>query len=70
MSATIMMLVFITVKMDCEKIEKEIISLNNQKQIITDHIHSLKMKENELMSKNRIEQIASEKLGMHSPLPE
>ena len=70
MMVTILSLVFITVKMDCERIEKDIASLNKQSQIITDNIHSLKLKENQLMSQSRIEKIASENLGMHSPLPE
>ena len=70
MLVTILLLVFITVKMDCERLEKDIISLNKQRQIITDNIHSLKLKENQLMSQSRIEKIAIENLGMHSPLPE
>ena len=70
MLITILMLVFITVKMDCETLEKEIISLSKQKQIIKDHIHSLRMQEYELISRKRIERIANEHLGMHSPMPE
>ena len=70
MLTTILLLVFITIKMDCERLEKDIIGLNKQNQIITDNIYSLKMKENKLMSQNRIEKIAIDQLGMHSPLPE
>ena len=70
MLTTILLLVFITIKMDCERLGKDIIRLNKQNQIITDNIHSLKMKENQLMSQNRIEKIAIEQLGMYSPLPE
>ena len=49
MLTTILLLVFITIKMDCERLEKDIASLDNQNQIITDNIHSLKMKENHLV---------------------
>ena len=41
-----------------------------KKRIIEDNIKVMRQKENVLLSKNRIESIAKEKLGMYSPQPE
>ena len=67
---TSFLLVFITVKMDCKSIENNIISLKMKKRIIEDNLKVLRSKENILSSKNRIEKIAIQELGMYSPPPE
>ena len=67
---TIFLLIFITVKMDCNTLKNDIISLKMKKRIIEDNIKVLSSKENQLLSKNRIENIAIEKFGMYSPSPE
>ena len=41
-----------------------------KKRIIEDNIKVLKSKENQFLSKNRIEKIAIEEFGMYSPSPE
>tara|TARA_Y100001960_G_C13902770_1_gene461580 strand:+ start:189 stop:455 length:267 start_codon:yes stop_codon:yes gene_type:complete len=69
-SITIFLLIFITVKMDCNTLKNDIISLKMKKRIIEDNIKVLSSKENQLLSKNRIENIAIEKFGMYSPSPE
>jgi len=63
-------LIFLTLKFDCNEVEKDIVRLKLKKEIVLNSIKSLKAKESGLMSKNRIERIALEELGMHSPLPE
>jgi len=63
-------LVFLTLKLDCNEVSEDIVRLKLKKKIISNSIKSLKAKESKLISKNRIEKIAIEKLGMHSPLPE
>jgi len=67
---TIFLLIFITIKMDCNTLKNDIISLKMKKRIIEDNIKVLSSKENQLLSKNRIENIAIEKFGMYSPSPE
>jgi len=67
---TISLLIFITIKMDCNTLKNDIISLKMKKRIIEDNIKVLSSKENQLLSKNRIENIAIEKFGMYSPSPE
>lgn len=63
-------LIFLTLKLDCNETKEDIVRLKLKKKIISNNIKSLRAKENKLMSKNRIEKIAKETLGMHSPLPE
>ena len=63
-------LLFLTLKFDCNEAEKDIVRLKLKKKIVSNNIKSLKAKESGLMNKNRIEKIARETLGMHSPLPE
>ena len=63
-------LIFLTLKLDCNETKEDIVRLKLKKKIISNNIKSLRTKENKLMSKNRIEKIAKETLGMHSPLPE
>ena len=63
-------LLFLTLKFDCNEVEKDIVRLKLKKKIVSNNIKSLKAKESGLMNKNRIEKIARETLGMHSPLPE
>ncbi len=67
---TIFFISFITVKMDCNKTKNEIVSLKMKKRIIEDNLKVMKLKEEQLLTKNRIEKIATEKLGMYSPEPE
>ena len=67
---TSILLIFITIKMDCKSIENETISLKMKKRILEDNLKVLRSKESLLSSKNRIEKIAIEKLGMHAPPPE
>ena len=67
---TIFFLGFITIKMDCKSVKNDIVSLKMKKRIIGDNIKILKLKENQLLAKNRIETIAIDKFGMHSPSPE
>tara|TARA_Y100001970_G_C14052818_1_gene759885 strand:- start:457 stop:723 length:267 start_codon:yes stop_codon:yes gene_type:complete len=67
---TVFLLVFITIKMDCHTIRNDIISLKMKKRIIEDNIKVLKAKESQLISKNRIENIAIKEFGMYSPSPE
>jgi len=69
-SVIVFSLIFLTLKLDCNETKKDIVRLKLKKKIISNNIKSLKVKENRLMSKNRIEKIAKETLGMHSPLPE
>tara|TARA_Y100001970_G_C14174101_1_gene825929 strand:+ start:1045 stop:1311 length:267 start_codon:yes stop_codon:yes gene_type:complete len=63
-------LIFLTLKLDCNQISQDIVRLKLKKKIVLNSIKSLKSKESKLISKNRIEKIAIDKLGMHSPLPE
>ena len=63
-------LLFLTLKFDCNEIKEDIVRLKLKKKIISNNIKSLRAKESSLMNKNRIEKIARETLGMHSPLPE
>ena len=69
-SIIVFSLIFLTLKLDCNETKEDIVRLKLKKKIISNNIKSLKVKENRLMSKNRIEKIAKETLGMHSPLPE
>ena len=67
---TTFLLIFITIKMDSNTLRNDITSLKMKKRIIEDNIKVLRSKENQLLSKNRIENIAMEKFGMYSPSPE
>ena len=67
---TVFLLGFITIKMDCNSIKNDITSLKMKKKLINDNIKVLKLKENKLLAKNRIERIAREQFGMHSSPPE
>ena len=67
---TIFLLAFITIKMDYNSLKNNLISLKMKKRIIEDNIKVIKSKENQLLSKNRIEKIAIEEFGMYSPSPE
>ena len=69
-SIIVFSLIFLTLKLDCNETKEDIVRLKLKKKIISNNIKSLKVKENRLISKNRIEKIAKETLGMHSPLPE
>ena len=69
-SIIVFSLIFLTLKLDCNETKEDIVRLKLKKKIISNNIKSLKIKENRLISKNRIEKIAKETLGMHSPLPE
>ena len=69
-SIIIFSLIFLTLKFDCNEVEKDIVRLKLKKQIVSNSIKSLKAKESALISRKRIEKIAREELGMHSPLPE
>ena len=68
--STAFVLGYMTIKMDCNSTIDEIVSLKMKKRIIEDNIKVMRQKENVLLSKNRIENIAKEKLGMYSPQPE
>ena len=61
---------FITIKMDCNSLKNDITSLKMKKKIIEDNIKVLKLEENQLFAKNRIETIAIDQFGMYSPSPE
>ena len=63
-------LVFITLKVDCNITQQDISKLKMKKKIISNKIKVLKMEENKLLSKSRIEMIAIKELRMHSPSPE
>ena len=69
-SIIVFSLIFLTLKFDCNETKEDIVRLKLKKKIISNNIKSLKVKENRLISKNRIEKIAKETLGMYSPLPE
>ena len=69
-SIIVFSLIFLTLKLDCNETKEDIVRLKLKKKIISNNIKSLKVKENRLISKNRIEKIAKETLGMYSPLPE
>ena len=51
-------------------LENNIVILKNQKRQIENNLKVLRSKEIQLLSKNRIEKIAIEELGMYSPSPE
>ena len=63
-------LIFLTVKLDSQLKRENIIKLKMKKKIISNNLKRLNVEENKLMSKGRIEKIAIDQLGMHSPLPE
>ena len=63
-------LCFLTLKLDSQITKEEIVKLKMKKKIVSNNLKTLRKKENELMSKSRIEEIAKEQLGMYSPLPE
>ena len=67
---TVFLLAFITIKMDYNSLENNIVILKNQKRQIENNLKVLRSKEIQLLSKNRIEKIAIEELGMYSPSPE